>query len=73
MSLVMSIRFIFGHDWNASYVHHVSLISVYLHTRSKQKQIVENDIERKYPVEYSTVDKVGVEKLLARKSYFVKN
>ena len=45
--------------------HHVSFILVYLHTDafwSIQKQIVENDMERKYPEEYSTVDKVGIGK-----------
>ena len=34
-------------------------------------QIVECDIKNKCPEEYSTVDKVGIEKLLARKSCFL--
>ena len=38
-----------------------------------QKQIVEYDIKSKYPEKYSTVDKIGIEKLLARKSCFVLN
>ena len=49
------------------------MIFVYLYTctQSIQKQIVEYDIKsRKYTEEYSTVDKVGPEILLARKSFF---
>ena len=33
--------------------------------------IVEYDVRSKYSEEYSTVDKVGSEKLLAKKSCFV--
>ena len=44
------------------------LIFVYLYTRS---QIVKYDVKSKYPEEHSTVDKVGREKLIARKSCFV--
>ena len=46
---------------------------VYLYTRTQsiQKQIVKYDTKGKYPEEYSTVDKVGRERLLAKKSYFV--
>ena len=40
-------------------------------TQSIQKQIVEYDIKSKYPEEYSTVDKLGREKLVGRKSCFV--
>ena len=49
------------------------LIFLYLYTftQSTQKQINEYDIKSKYPKEYSTVDKVGREKLFARKSSFV--
>ena len=52
-----------------------SLIFVYSYTRTQsiQKQIVEYDTKSKYPEEYSTVDKVGREKLLPRKSCFVEN
>ena len=39
--------------------------------KSIRKQIVEYDIKSKYPEEYSTVDKVGIEKTLASKSCFV--
>ena len=48
------------------------LTFVYAYTRpqSIHKQIVECDIKSKYPEEYSTVDKVGRERLLARKSCF---
>ena len=49
------------------------MIFVYLYTctQSIQKQIVEYDIKsRKYTEECSTVDKVGPEILLARKSFF---
>ena len=51
------------------------LIFVYLYTCTHQiqKQINEYDIKSKHPEEYSTVDKVGPEKLLARKSCFVYN
>ena len=49
------------------------LISMYLYTRTQsiQKKIVEYDMKSKYPEEYSAVDKVRREKLLARKSCFV--
>ena len=62
MILVMSKLFIFGDDWN------IKMIFVYL---SIEKQIVEYDIKSKYNEECLTVDKVGIEKLLARKSCFV--
>ena len=40
MSLVMSMRFIFGHDWSvALFVHHVSLIIIY--TRENDKVEIE--------------------------------
>ena len=47
-----------------------SLIFVYLYTRTQsiRKEIVQYNMKSKYPEEYSTVDKVGREKLLARKS-----
>ena len=51
------------------------LIFVYLYTRTHykpiQKQIVEYDIKSEYLEEYSAVDRVRREKLLARKSCFV--
>ena len=55
------------------HVHHVSLIFVYLHTRSNQfqKQIVQYNIKSKYAEEYLTIDIVGSEKLLVRKSCFM--
>ena len=43
----------------------------YTRTQSIQKQIVKYDAKSEYPEEYSTVDKEGREKLLARKSCFV--
>ena len=46
-------------------------VYVYTHTQSIQKQMVEYDIKRKYPEEYSTFDKVRREKLTARKSCFM--
>ena len=55
------------------FLESVPLIFMYSYrrTQSIQKQIVEYDIKRKYPEEYSTVDKVGRERRLERKSYFV--
>ena len=68
------------------YVHHVfslwerckalesrPLIFVYLYTRTQsiRKQIVEYHIRINYPEEYSTANKVGGEKRLARKSCLV--
>ena len=51
------------------------LIFVYLYTRTHykpiQKQIVEYAIKSEYLEEYSAVDKVRREKLVARKSCFV--
>ena len=46
---------------------------MYLYTCTQliQKQIVKYNIKSKYPEEYSTVDEVGSEKLLTRKSYLV--
>ena len=43
-----------------------------VHTRSNQfkNQIFEKDIKSKYPEEYSTVDKVGIEKLLSEEIQF---
>ena len=35
--------------------------------------IVGYDIKSKYNEEYSTIDKVGSQKLVAKKSYFVQN
>ena len=80
------MRLIFGDDWNdtprslrlfGNDVISLDLgslmIFVYLYTctQSIQKQIVEYDIKsRKYTEEYSSVDKVGPEILLARKSFF---
>ena len=46
------------------HVHHVPLIFMYLFQ-------IEYDMKSKYPEEYSSIDKVGSEKLLARKSCFV--
>ena len=49
------------------------LIFVHLYTRTQtiQKLVVEHGMESKYPKKYLTVDKVGREKFLARKSCFV--
>ena len=51
------------------------LIFMYLYTctQSILKQILEYDITSICSKEYSTVDKVGCAKLLARNSCFVKN
>ena len=87
MSLVMVMRFISGYDWNdkpysSRFCSVISLesrplILVYLYARTEtiQKQMVQYDIKLKgkYPGKYSTVDKEGPDKLLARKSCFVQN
>ena len=87
MSLVMVMRFISGYDWNdkpysSRFCSVISLesrplILVYLYARTEtiQKQMVQYDIKLKgkYPGKYSTVDKEGPDKLLARKSCFVHN
>ena len=81
------MRLIFGDDWNdtprslrlfGNDVISLDLgslmIFVYLYTctQSIQKQIVEYDIKsRKCTEEYSVVDEVGPEILLARKSFFM--
>ena len=81
------MRLIFGDDWTdtprslrlfGNDVISLDLgslmIFVYLYTctQSIQKQIVEYDIKsRKYTEEYSVVDEVGPEILLARKSFFM--
>ena len=44
---------------------------LYTRTQSVQKQIVEYDIKSKYPGEYLNFNKVGRDKLSARKSCFV--
>ena len=41
---------------------------LYTRTQSIQKQVVEYEIKSKYSEEYSTIDKVGSEKRLAKKS-----
>ena len=55
------------------HVHLVSLIFVYLHTRSVHsvRKQIEYNIKSKYPEEYLSVNKVRSEKLLARKSCFM--
>ena len=88
MSLVMSMRFIFGGVWNDAHnVHHVFAVwqiieslsnrctmCVSIHTYSiNSEKIFEYDVKIKYSEEYSTVDKVGREKLLALKSCFLYN
>ena len=75
MSLVMSVRFIFGNDWNdAPCSSHFLDFCVFTHAFwSIQKQIVEYNIKSKYSEEYPTVDKVGSGKLLARKSCLMLN
>ena len=81
------MRLIFGDDWNdtprslrlfGNDVISLDLgslmIFVYLYTctQSIQKQIVEYDTKScKYTEEYSVVDEVGPEILLARKSFFM--
>ena len=44
---------------------------LYTRTQSVHKQIVEYDIKSKYPREYLNFNKVGRDKLSARKSCFV--
>ena len=75
MSLVMSMRFIFGNNWNdVPSSSHFLDFCVFTHAFwSIQKQIVKYDIKSKYPEEFSTIDKVGIGKCLARKSYFILN
>ena len=75
MSLVMSMRFIFGDGWN-DMPHSSHFLDFCVFTNafwSIQKKIVEYNIKSKYPEEYLTVDNVGSGKLLARKSYFMLN
>ena len=75
MSLVMSMWFIFGDNWNdmppSSYF--LEFCAFTYAFWSIQKQIVEYDIKSKCPEEFSTIDKVGIGKRLARKSYFILN
>ena len=75
MTLVLSVRFIFGDDRNdvprssrflfsgndVISLESRPLIFVYLYTctQSIQKQIVKYDIKSKYPEEYSTIDKAS--------------
>ena len=64
----MVITFLlFGSDGNFEALDFLELYA-YTRPQSIQKQIVECDIKSTYPEEYSTVDKVGRERLLARKS-----
>ena len=50
----------------------LALIFVYyMLTQSIQKQVVEYNVKSKYPEEDSTIDRVGSEKLLVRKSCFM--
>ena len=44
---------------------------LYKRTQTIRKQVVEHVMKRKYHKKYLTVDKVGREKFLARKSCFV--
>ena len=62
MSLVMSMRFIFGDNWNDMPPSSYFLdFCVFTHAFwSIQKQIVEYDIKSKCPEEFSTIDKVGI-------------
>ena len=57
--------FLFGNDVISPKSRPLIFVYLYLHTQSIQKQIVEYDIKSKYPEEYSTIDNVGNEKLLA--------
>ena len=50
---------------------HLIFMYLYTRTQSVQKQIVEYDIKSKYPREYLNFNKVGRDKLSARKSCFV--
>ena len=64
-----------GRPWSEAFLAQTVKNPVlwYLRTRSNQlkKKFVENDVKSKYPEEYSTADKVDIEKKLARKSCFV--
>ena len=65
----MFITFLlFGNDVISLESRSVIFIYLYTRTQSIRKEIVQYNIKSKYPEEYSTVDKVGREKLLARKS-----
>ena len=46
-------------------------VHLYTGTQTIQKLVVEYGMKRKYPKKYLTVDNVGREKFLARKSCFV--
>ena len=52
-------------------LRHLIFMYLYTRTQSVQKQIVEYDIKSKYPREYLNFNKVGRDKLSARKSCFV--
>ena len=62
------MRFIFGDDWNdapySSRFYFLAMICI-----CTRVIIIEYDVRSKYSEEYSTVDKVGSEKLLAKKSF----
>ena len=82
MRQVMSRRFIFRRwlKWRAMFTtvffkcnfSQIEALDFLVFTHAYSK-IVEYDIKGKYPEEYSTVDKVRSEKLLARKSCFMYN
>ena len=72
-SLAMGMRLIFDADWlDAPCSPRFLDFRLFTHAfQSIQKQIVEDDITSKYPEEYSTVDKVGIENPLARKWFLI--
>ena len=63
--------FLLGNDVISLESRPFNFVYLYTCTQSIRKQIVEYGIKSKYPEEYSTVDKVGRKKRLAKKSCFV--
>ena len=70
-SRAMFITFLLSSNGVISFESRPLIFVLFMRNQSIQEQIVEYDIRSKYPKEYSTVDKVGSEKLSARKFCFV--
>ena len=61
----------FSNDVISDELRPLIFVNLYTGTQSIHKQINQYDMKNRHPEEYSTFDKVGREKLLARKSSFV--
>ena len=61
----------FSNDVISDELRPLIFVNLYTGTQSIHKQINQYDIKNRHPEEYSTFDKVGREKLLARKFSFV--